>query len=157
MAGLRKGAIIAGILHAVLLSGCSAIPVDPASSLDQARGGELHVGAAHHPPYVDIVGERPQGSEVDLIEDYAATIDAEVRWVVDSETVLVGQLKEGRLDVVVGGFDDATLLTTQAAMTRPYATDPDGTGRVIFTEPGENALLVDLERFLLDREQPGIR
>lgn len=158
MAGPRKrAAIIAVLLPALTFTGCSTIPTDAESSLEEARGGQLHVGAAHHPPYVDITGEDPQGSEVGLIEDYAATIDAEIRWVVDSETLLVGQLKEGQLDIVIGGFDDATLWTTQVAMTRPYTTDPDGTGRVIFTEPGENALLVDLETFLLAREQRGQR
>ena len=120
------------------------------------RGGELLVGAAQHPPFVEAVDrEQPTGSEVELIEQYAQHHDATITWETGSETVLVGMLADGKLDVVIGGFDDKTTWSKEAAPTRPYATEADGTKRVMLTEPGENTLLVDLEIFLM--EQAGER
>lgn len=147
---------VAAAAAVLVLGGCSSIPMDSADSLDEIRGGELRLGAAQHPPFVEAVDpEQPKGSEVDLIEQYAQHHDATIRWETGSETVLVGMLADGKLDVVVGGFDDKTAWSKEVAPTRAYATEADGTKRVMLTQPGENALLVDLEIFLM--EQAGER
>lgn len=151
-----RTAVAAVVAPVLLLCGCASIPMDSGNTLEEIRGGELLVGAAQHPPFVEAVDrEQPTGSEVELIEQYAQHHDATITWETGSETVLVGMLADGKLDVVIGGFDDKTTWSKEAAPTRPYATEADGTKRVMLTEPGENALLVDLEIFLM--EQAGER
>lgn len=148
--GLRRVAVL--MLAPLLLGACSSIPRDAADSLADIRGGEVLVGAALHPPFVEVTGDgAPTGTEVELIEAWAEDLNATVAWETGSETVLVGKLADGELDVVIGGFDDQTNWSNEVAMTRPYGTGPDGTARVVLTEPGENALLVDLEVFLMDQ------
>lgn len=144
-----RSGVAPAALTLVLLGACSPIPADSGNTLEEVRGGELLVGAAHHPPFVDVSGGTPTGREVELIQAYAQNLDATVVWETGSETVLVGMLSDAELDVVIGGFDDQTAWSAEVAMTRPYADD--GAQRVMLTEPGENALLVDLELFLMDQ------
>ncbi len=132
----------------LLVSACSSIPADAGDTLEGARGAELRVGAAEHAPFVEVSGNQPTGSEVELIQSYAEHLDASIVWETGSETVLVGMLADGELDVVIGGFDDHSVWSTEVAMTRPYAQD--GVKRVLMVEAGENALLVDLEVFLME-------
>ena len=62
----------------------------------------------------------------------------------------------GALDLVVGGFSASTPWTSKAAVTVSYVTvtDADGKpeGHVMLTPMGENAFLVELERFLLAQD-----
>lgn len=90
---------------------------------------------------------------MDLVEAYAGHADADVIWVLGSEGELVRQLRDGEVDLIIGGFDDQTPWEKEAAVTRPYAKAADGTGRVLLTRQGENGFLFDLESFLLEREE----
>ena len=95
------------------------------------------------------------GSEVELLTDYAETIDAEVEWVPAGENTLAAMMREGQLDVVVGGLASDVPWTSEIAATRPYTTTtgPDGAEVkiVVGVQPGENALMTDIERFLAER------
>lgn len=145
------------VLVLVLLAGCSeqGFPRDPEGSLVRATGGQLYVGVSPNEPHTSVDDDGSvSGSEVRIIEDWAASIDAEVVWTVGSESVLAERIKLGELDVLIGGLASDSPWTTHAAFTRPYAEvpGPDGTPRklVIATRLGENALLVNLEKFLVD-------
>lgn len=65
-------------------------------------------------------------------------------------------LKQGDLDLVVGGLTASTPWTDKAALTRPYAETTIGWGRtqkhVLAVPLGENAFLVTLEEFLSGRD-----
>lgn len=63
----------------------------------------------------------------------------------------VSQIKEGQLDVVVGGLTKKSPWSTHMALTRPYAED-----LVMGVRMGENELQVALERYLA-REHGEIR
>jgi hypothetical protein len=93
---------------------------------------------------------------VDLIEDFAAGVDAEVEWHDGGEESLIEELHRGGLDVVVGGLTEKSPWVSHAALTRPYVvvTSPTGSPEphVMATRMGENALLVALERFLGEHE-----
>ena len=95
------------------------------------------------------------GTEVELLEGYATTIDAEIRWVPAGENTLAAQMRNGDLDLVIGGLAADVPWTSQIALTRPYTTaeGPDGAqvDLVMGVRPGENALLVDLERYLAEQ------
>lgn len=143
------------LLHAVALlaalllgAGCGvAVPADPEGALDRVRGsGEIRAGASPAQGLVTVEGDRPSGPEVSLVEEYAATLGAEVTWTVGGEEHLVTLLEQGRLDVAVGGLTKDNTWSAKVALTRPY-----GRGSHVLMAPmGENALLSDLERWLDD-------
>jgi polar amino acid transport system substrate-binding protein len=143
-------------LIVTMLTGCGiAIPTDPDGTLDRVTDGTLRVGVSQSDPWTVTEGTgSPEGTEVDLVEGFAAHLGADIEWTEGGESDLVQELEAGHLDLVIGGFTDATPWESKAAVTQPYAesTSPDGgTARRVMLAPlGENAFLVDLERFLLD-------
>lgn len=133
------------------LAGCSGIPADPDGTLDRIRDeGVLRAGASPAEGLVDVTHGDPDGALPDVVEDYAATLGAEVEWSVDSEERLVAALERGELDVVVGGMTDASPWIDRAAVTRGYpALAENGRDPVALLAPlGENALLLSLEKHL---------
>jgi len=151
----RSAAVLA---VAATLAACGVtVPTDPDGTLDRVRGGELRVGVSPHEPWTGTLPDgTPTGLEVDLVADFAQTLDADVVWTVGGEEALVGDLDRGELDLVVGGLTASSPWTSKAAVTVAYVTvtDPDGEpeGHVMLAPTGENAFLVELERYLLDQE-----
>ena len=153
---MHRRTLLAVALTVVLAAVGCGIPVDPEGTLERASGGVLRVGMSQHEPWTTLDGGERSGVEVRLIEEFAAERDAEVEWSDGGEEFLIGELHRGALDVVVGGLTARTPWVDQAALTRPYVvlTGPDGSPEphVMATRMGENALLVALERFLLEHE-----
>ncbi|HEX2087396.1 MAG TPA: transporter substrate-binding domain-containing protein [Solirubrobacteraceae bacterium] len=143
----------------MVLAGCQ-FPRDVEGTLDRVEdGGTLRVGVSEHEPYVVLDHPRPAGVEVRLLEDFAHRAGGRVRFVRGGEEELVEQLREGELDVVVGGVTKRSPWKKEVAPTRPYATTHERVGgkevtddHVMLVRNGENALLVRLERYLLERE-----
>lgn len=152
------------LLLVLVLAGCgTSLPRDPEGTLDRVTGGTLRVGVSFDPPWTevpaggaDLSDRPPPGVEPRLVADFAASLDADVRWTAGGEETLIGELEEGRLDVVVGGLTAASPWSEKVALTRPYVTLTDAHGKpephVMAAPMGENAFLVELEMFLL--EQP---
>lgn len=140
------------VLVLVVLAGCSGYPADPYGTLERATGGVLQVGVVHNEPYVSVVGGAPSGQEVELVRRYADGIDARIEWTAGSEGSLVDRLEHGQVDMIIGGLTDDTQWKKKVGLTRPYrqTTDEFGTKRrhVMAVRQGENALLLDLDRFL---------
>jgi ABC-type amino acid transport substrate-binding protein len=143
------------------VTGCGVtIPTDPDGTLDRSRGGVIRVGVSANPPWTELPQgtdtEQPAGIEPELVTAFAESLDAEVEWTAGGEEALARQLEEGLLDVVVGGFTATTPWSRHAALTVPYVevVGPDGKPEphVMATAMGENAFLVELERFLLERD-----
>ena len=153
-----RAAAAAALLAAVALAGCGVtVPTDPDGTLDRVRGGELRVGVSPHEPWTTLGPDgSAAGHEDDLVEDFADTLDAEVVWTPGGEEDLVADLERGELDLVVGGLTASSPWTSKAAVTVSYVTvtDPEGKpeGHVMLAPTGENAFLVELERWLLDQE-----
>ncbi len=145
------------MVSVLLLSGCGmAIPADPHGTLDRVVDGELRVGVSNNPPWTETHdGRDPTGSEVRLIEQFAAQLGAEIEWTDGGESALVRALERGDLDLVIGGILDDTPWSERAAVTRPYAETTDEHGmhqkHAMLVRMGENGFLVELEEFL-DRE-----
>lgn len=156
--GKRVGCWFVGVLSAVLLAGCGAsIPADPDGTLDRVTGADLRVGVSPSAPWTETDGAGdPSGTEVVLVEEFAEHLGADVEWTEGGEADLVSALERGELDLVIGGFTDATPWTSKAAMTQPYAESTNEEGKtakhVMLAPMGENAFLVELERFLLEGE-----
>lgn len=152
---MRRPTGASGIALLVLaLAGCGlSVPSDPDGTLETVSGGVLEVGVTPNPPFTEIDDDgEPSGTEIGLVESFAASIDAELSWTAGSEEDLVRQLEERELDLVIGGITEQTPWASRAAPTRPYAQalQPDGstTGVVMLTPMGENAFLAALEAHL---------
>jgi ABC-type amino acid transport substrate-binding protein len=154
--GFRAALVAAITIITMSISGCGvAMPADPDGTLDRVTGGELRVGATPNGDRVTIErSDDPGGADVELVEAFAASIDAEIAWQVGSEEALVRNLESGRLDLVVGGITDETPWIDKAGVTRPFTevTDSQGTTHrlVMLTPMGENAFIGALERFLTE-------
>lgn len=161
---MRRRGMVAGLLLVVLLmlTGCAgSFPADPLGTLEKAQGGTLRVGASMNGDWVrisadasgDVSSSEVQGTEADLVRDFAAQLGADVEWVAGSEQVLAEELKHNGLDLVIGGLDDKTPWVTHAGVTRPYAESRDERGNlhkhVMLVPLGENAFLLELEKFLM--------
>jgi ABC-type amino acid transport substrate-binding protein len=147
-------ALIAVVL---LLAGCGAvrIPADPDGTSDRVRGGVLRVGVSPHEPWTTLAAGEPGGIEPDLVRGWASGLGARVVWTVGGEQALVQAMERGELDLVIGGITAETPWTDMAAVTRPFTTShgPDGPQEHVVLAPmGENAFLVELERYLLAQE-----
>jgi hypothetical protein len=62
------------------------------------------------------------------------------------------ELEAYRLDLVAAGLTDDDPWSERTGFSKPWKIEPDGTRRVLATAPGENALLVALDRFCVARE-----
>jgi polar amino acid transport system substrate-binding protein len=105
-----------------LLCGCE-FPTDPEGTLDRVRGGVLRVGVSPAEPFVQLTpGGEPTGVEVELVMQFAESLDAGVEWVEGSESDLMAALEGRRLDIVIAGLTRRSEWQRTAALTRPYLT-----------------------------------
>ncbi|MDP1849343.1 MAG: transporter substrate-binding domain-containing protein [Solirubrobacteraceae bacterium] len=115
---MRSGLVAA--LAVAALSGCQ-VPQDPDGTLDIVRDGTLRVGVTESDPWVDLADpENPEGVEPELVRQFAARLNAEIDWIDGSEEELIGALKEGQLDLVIGGLTKKSPWKKEASLTWPY-------------------------------------
>jgi polar amino acid transport system substrate-binding protein len=151
-------ALLSSTFLYLLAAGCGlTIPADPENTLERVTGSTMRVGVSPNPPWTDISGAgKPTGTEVDLVREFAGTLQAQIEWVVGGEQPLIAALERGELQVVIGGFTSDTPWTEKAAITKPYAEtkDPEGKRKklVMAAPMGENAFLLALEKFLLGKD-----
>lgn len=156
----RAGATVLVLLCMLfLLPACApSMPVDPEGTLERVAGGTLRVGASDNGDWVSVEPTRdPEGSEPELLRGFAAKLGASIEWSTGSEQVLAEDLKHGELDVVIGGLDDKTPWEKHAGLTMPYTESKDERGEthkhVMLVRKGENAFLLELDKFLAEAEQ----
>lgn len=156
--GTRTAAVLLLLAFTFTGASCSSFPTDPEGTLDRVTGGTLRVGVSHSPPATDVGGAEPAGTEADLARDFAESLDARVEWIEGGEEYLMEALKQGEVDLVVGGLTESTPWTDKAALTRPYAESTNRWGQsqkhVLAAPMGENAFLTALEEFLSGKEAP---
>jgi ABC-type amino acid transport substrate-binding protein len=152
---MMAAAMLAG---ALALTACgTSFPADPDETLDRVSGGTLRVGASDNGEWVSLTANgEPQGREPDLVRAFAAKLGAEIEWSEGTEHVLAEDLKHGELDLVIGGLNDKTPWEKDAGLTRVYAESVDSRGQgrkhVMLVPKGENAFLLELDRFLMASE-----
>ena len=122
---------------ALSIAACSDFPRDPEGTLERARGGELRVGVAQ--------GVTP--AEQEVVARLAASLEARVAWELGGAPDLLGRLERRELDIVIAGLEPKTPWKGRVALSRPLR-DGEGRERVVATSPGENALLVAVERVI---------
>src|SRR5690606_22519180 len=108
MSRIRSRVAVAVLTLALGLTGCATtFPADPEGTLDRVSGGTLRVGISPNGDWSEMTDDgEASGIEVDLGEDFARSIDADIAWVEGSEEHIMTQLEEGALDLVIGGFTD---------------------------------------------------
>ena len=161
---MRLDPVLGSALAALLgVAGCDALPRDNFGTTERVRSERvLRAGAAHNPPWVIVEGGRVGGLEPRLLEAFARTHGAEVRWTTGAQIELSEQLKRKELEALVGGLDEKTPVKSSVSLTQSYATTSKPGGgkakRVMAVMPGESRLLYELDRFLKDeRRAPAIR
>lgn len=143
--------MITGASLVLSLTACGlSVPADPDGTLAAVSGGELRAGTSPDGSLVTVDDGRPAGPVVDLVEAFAASVDAEVDWTVASEESLVTRLEAGDLELIAGGITADTPWLDRAGVSRGYR-DIEGAGdrEIVMLVPlGENAFLSRLEAFL---------
>ncbi|WP_341579688.1 hypothetical protein [Microbacterium schleiferi] len=130
----------------VALTACG-VPADPDGTTTQVQGAVLRAGASPSEGEVVINGRRVSGPLADLIDGFAADMDARVVWTIGSEEQLVDALENGTLDVAVGGMSAQTPWVDRAGVTREYFL-PTGESFVVLLPLGENGFQAALEHYL---------
>ena len=138
------------LLLVLLTSACSGYPRDPGRTSERVRGGVMRVGIAHDPPFLQVDGDgAPAGREAALLLAFARSQGARIAWRRQGHVVLMRELRERRLDVVVGGHAPDSPWAVHVATSRPYRV-ADASGRlverVVALPPGENAWLLAFDR-----------
>lgn len=153
------GVALAAVL-VLLLSGCDSWPADPRNSLAAAeQRGALRVGVVANPPWVETNSpEAPAGLESELVSEFASQLGLDVEWHSDGVEQQVEALKNFELDLMIGGFSAANPWKAEVGQTFVYFSEHNQSGslgdHVMLTAPGENALLMALERYLFTRQDP---
>ncbi|MDQ3068273.1 MAG: transporter substrate-binding domain-containing protein [Acidobacteriota bacterium] len=136
--------IVLVLTLAMISAGCG-LPRDPEDSFERIRTSRvLRAGLTAHPPWT---ADPAGGPEADLIHAFAASLGARVEWHIDSEAGLFERLEHFELDVVVGGLTADSPWAPKLGFSRPYV-EAGGKQHVIAVAPGENRLLVEIERAL---------
>ncbi len=138
------------LLIPFLSMGCSNFPKDPEQTLTQVQGHTLKVGITHHPPFTIVSGNSPAGTEVELVKILAEQLQADIEWVNSSEEALFKKLEKFEIDLVIGGITSKSPWKKHAGFTRPYQRE--GKEQYVFAvAPGENAFLLQVEKFLFEQ------
>jgi polar amino acid transport system substrate-binding protein len=137
-----------GIVVLLVAVACG-LPRDPDGTLDRVRGGVIRVGIAESPPWVIVTPGGAEGVEATLVEAIADSLGASIEWIRRSESELLTDLEERKLDLVLAGLTDDSPWKTKVALTKPFYEDPSTRKKhVMAAPPGENAWLVFVERQL---------
>ena len=128
------------------------MPRDPEGTLERARAGTLRVGAVEAPPLVRRRGDEAIGPEADLLRAFAESIGARIEWRWEPLDEHMRALQAFEIDVVAAGLTTESPWASEVGFTRPWREDGD-VRRVIAVAPGENAMLVALERVIVARRE----
>ena len=147
---MKKNGLLLLLLTGLLA--CDTFPKDPDKTLTQARTGSLRVGYSDNPPWVVKTAGVPGGIEPGLIKAFAQTQDIRIEWVNDSEQDLMQQLAKRELHLVLSGLLHTSPWSQEVSFTRPYLKQGKEK-RVMGVLKGENAFILELEKYLLSQEE----
>jgi polar amino acid transport system substrate-binding protein len=126
--GMRSGrnlALCSLVLLVVVASGCGSLPRDPKKTLERVRQQKhVNVGLVENPPWVVRTGSEPEGAEVRLVREFAASLGATPDWFWGGEQQHLEALERFELDMVVGGLDATAPWAKKIGLTRPYFIEP---------------------------------
>src|SRR3954470_11064762 len=113
-----RSCVVAAFL---LLAGCGWA-ADPNKTTDRITADHiLRAGVSENRPWIWFEGDQARGPEAELIQRFAATLGAQLRWTRGAQAPLLEQLKQRRLDLAAGGFTDDDPHTSELGTSRPFA------------------------------------
>ncbi len=140
----NKAAGLTSLLISILLlfTSCN-LPKDPKSSWENAKKEGLRVGVIDNPPFTNTTSESFSGTEMEIINNFAASKNLEVSYLKGNESYLIEKLEKFEIDLVIGGFTKKTVWSKKAGVSKPYDKK-----HVFLVPKGENKLLVKLEEYI---------
>ena len=103
--------------------GCG-VPRDPEKTLEEVTGGVMRVGITGSEPWTILSGPEPAGVEVELVKQFAKSLDARIEWIEGSEEEIFEALEVRELDLAIGGFTIQSPWAGKVTFTHPYLTTP---------------------------------
>ena len=139
------------ILLINLLISCKPFPRDAMQTYEEIKNSrDLKVGLLHAPPYVDLLSHELLGSEVALIQSFVKNRKIKgVAFIFFNTQEGFKALENKKIDLLLGGMKK-NMPFKKVGYTRPF-----GQNRVIAISPGENRLLVELERYIKNEVEQG--
>lgn len=143
--------------YLLLCAGCN-LPQDPDRTFQNVRGRVMQVGILEQSPWATWTEGGPEGIDIRLLEDFASSCDARIEPTRGSESKLFRLLKQGQLDLVIGGITSSTPWSTEVGLTQPYldAHDPyigEQAKYVWAVAQGENRWLLEIDSYLQTRRK----
>jgi len=135
------------------LAACDPYPKDPGHTLAQIQQlGMMQVGVLEAPPWTN--QENGGGIEAEIIQEFADSLNVAIQWHDLSMHKAVKKIKEGELDLVVGGITADTPYAKEVGLTRPYLKtgDKKEDHHVMVVPRGENRFITTLEKFLAEHQ-----
>ena len=146
---MRSG--LSFVVIALSFTACD-LPHDAEGTLSHVQNGSLRVGVSDNEPWVAVAGDTISGYEGVIVGELARQLHSRIEAHPGAESVLLEELKDRKLDLVVGGLTDDSRWKKELALTKPYHTDREGKKHVLALPPGENDWLVRVEEYLHDNE-----
>lgn len=141
-------------LAILILTGACGTPRDPGRSTETMLArGTIRVGVSENAPWVRLGDGEPRGVEPDLIRAFASQQGVRVEWVRNGESALFRDLEARKLHLVAAGLLATTPWKATLALSQPYQGGFFTEQHVLATAPGENQLLLRLDRFLVAQKR----
>ncbi|WP_236979537.1 transporter substrate-binding domain-containing protein [Membranihabitans maritimus] len=134
------------LLVLLALTACN-FPKDPHSAFENARKNGLKIGVVHNPPYTKVENTTFSGSEILYLREFCKKERLQYHFEFGNETYLIKKLKEYKLDIVAGGFQESSIWKKEAGISKPYDKK-----HVFLIPKGENQLLYYLENFIANNK-----
>ncbi len=128
------------LVLALLLAACD-LPRDPESTSERVTGGELVIGR--------ITGKPAEESEKSALERILSAYSATPRFVEGEVHHLVADLRDGKVDLLVGRIPEDTPFAAKVGLSKPVGTTQIGgetKGTVFAVRSGENGFLKTINR-----------
>ena len=141
------------VLLLLLIGGCTSLPRDTNNWSERVRSSHiLEVGVVRVPGTEHKLTVSSQ--EVKLIQALADKLGAKVRWREGNLFELMHLLEEREIPVVAAQIRIDSPYASIVGLSRPYGT-VDNVQRCIAIAPGQNRLLLTLDKILANSEKSG--
>lgn len=145
-----------GIAVLMLLLAACSLPRDPKGTTASVRQGVLRVGVVEGSRLASAT--EGKGLELRLVRELATEMGADLQVRTGSVDALLEDLESFDLDLMIGGIEESSQLTTHVGVTLPYheeEVERSGSSttvaHVFLVPPGENRWLHEVDRFLQER------
>ena len=139
------------LLWCAALAACGPLPRDQHRGSEEARANQkLVVGVSAASPTLD---PAVQARERALVEEVARRLGVPVEWRTGDTHELLSRLEQWELPIVAAAVTPETPFKAHVGLSKPFWKDgPGHRDYVLAVAPGENALLLLVDRVITDAE-----